>query len=111
MLLPKFVKFDGGGALINQGIHTVDLLLYLLGDVTRVQAVNITALHDIDAEDTSVATLEFANGAVGGKLTGAEFTRVRNILAGTADVSGTLKPSATPSPSISAAPPAKNYRP
>src|SRR5437588_610525 len=58
-------EFDGGGALINQGIHTVDLLLYLLGDVTRVQAVNVTALHDIEAEDTSVATLEFANGAVG----------------------------------------------
>ena len=58
-------EFDGGGALINQGIHTVDLLRYLLGDVTRVQAVTATALHDIDAEDTCVATLEFANGAVG----------------------------------------------
>jgi predicted dehydrogenase len=58
-------EFDGGGALINQGIHTVDLLLYLLGDVARVQAVNVAALHDIQAEDTCVATLEFANGAVG----------------------------------------------
>ena len=56
---------DGGGALINQAIHTVDLLLYLLGDVARVQARTATVLHKIEAEDTAVATLEFANGAVG----------------------------------------------
>jgi predicted dehydrogenase len=56
---------DGGGALINQAIHTVDLLLYLLGDVTRVQARTATLLHKIEAEDTAVATLEFASGAVG----------------------------------------------
>jgi UDP-N-acetyl-2-amino-2-deoxyglucuronate dehydrogenase len=59
------LALDGGGALMNQGIHTVDLLLYLLGDVTRVQAVVATALHDIESEDTCVATLEFASGAVG----------------------------------------------
>jgi len=56
---------DGGGALMNQGIHTVDLLLWLLGDVTRVYARALTALHKIEAEDTVVATLEFARGAVG----------------------------------------------
>jgi len=56
---------DGGGALINQAIHTVDLLLYLLGDVARVQARTATVLHKIEAEDSAVATLEFANGAVG----------------------------------------------
>jgi predicted dehydrogenase len=56
---------DGGGALINQAIHTVDLLLYLLGDVLRVQARTATVLHKIEAEDTAVATLEFASGAVG----------------------------------------------
>src|SRR5882762_8541861 len=56
---------DGGGALINQAIHTVDLLLYLLGDVAQVQARTSTVLHKIEAEDTAVATLEFANGAVG----------------------------------------------
>jgi predicted dehydrogenase len=56
---------DGGGALINQAIHTVDLLLYLLGDVARVQARTATILHKIEAEDTALATLEFANGAVG----------------------------------------------
>ena len=56
---------DGGGALINQAIHTVDLLLYLLGDVARVQARTATVLHKIEAEDTAVATLEFAGGAFG----------------------------------------------
>jgi predicted dehydrogenase len=59
------LALDGGGALINQGIHTVDLLVYLLGDVTRVQATAKTALHRIESEDTCVATLEFANGAIG----------------------------------------------
>lgn len=56
---------DGGGALMNQGIHTVDLLLFLLGDVKDVQARAATALHDIEVEDTLVATLAFASGALG----------------------------------------------
>jgi UDP-N-acetyl-2-amino-2-deoxyglucuronate dehydrogenase len=56
---------DGGGALINQGVHTIDLLLWLLGDVIRVQARTATLLHKIEAEDTAVATLEFASGALG----------------------------------------------
>jgi predicted dehydrogenase len=56
---------DGGGALINQAVHTVDLMLWLLGDVVRVQARAATALHKIEAEDTAVAILEFANGALG----------------------------------------------
>ena len=56
---------DGGGALMNQGIHTVDLLLWLLGDVAAVWAKAITAVHDIEVEDTLVAGLQFANGAVG----------------------------------------------
>lgn len=56
---------DGGGALMNQGVHTVDLLLWLMGDVRRVSAKAITALHKIEVEDTVVATLEFANGAIG----------------------------------------------
>jgi UDP-N-acetyl-2-amino-2-deoxyglucuronate dehydrogenase len=55
---------DGGGALMNQGIHTVDLLLWLLGEVTRVSARTRTALHHIETEDTVVATLEFTGGAV-----------------------------------------------
>jgi UDP-N-acetyl-2-amino-2-deoxyglucuronate dehydrogenase len=56
---------DGGGALINQGVHTIDLLLWLLGDVVRVQARTATLLHKIEAEDTAVATLQFASGALG----------------------------------------------
>lgn len=59
------LALDGGGALINQGAHTVDLLGWLIGDVARVQARAITALHQIEVEDTVVATLEFKCGAVG----------------------------------------------
>lgn len=55
---------DGGGALMNQGIHTVDLLLWLFGDVARVSAATRTALHAIEVEDTVVACLELASGAV-----------------------------------------------
>jgi UDP-N-acetyl-2-amino-2-deoxyglucuronate dehydrogenase len=58
------LALDGGGALMNQGVHTVDLLLWLLGDVVRVQARTTTALHKIEAEDTVVAILEFASGAL-----------------------------------------------
>jgi UDP-N-acetyl-2-amino-2-deoxyglucuronate dehydrogenase len=59
------LALDGGGALMNQGVHTVDLLLWLMGDVERVYGKAKTALHKIEAEDTVVATLEFANGAIG----------------------------------------------
>lgn len=54
-----------GGALINQGVHTVDLLLWLMGDVVTVQARMATALHKIEGEDTVIALLEFASGAMG----------------------------------------------
>lgn len=57
--------FDGGGALINQGVHTVDLLLWLLGDVIRVQARKAAMLHKIETEDTALALLEFSSGAIG----------------------------------------------
>jgi UDP-N-acetyl-2-amino-2-deoxyglucuronate dehydrogenase len=56
---------DGGGALMNQGIHTVDLLLWLLGPVARVRAATATRVHDIEVEDTAAAILEFENGALG----------------------------------------------
>jgi predicted dehydrogenase len=55
---------DGGAALVNQGIHTVDLLLWLLGPVTRVQGLTATGLHAIPAEDIALALLRFASGAV-----------------------------------------------
>ncbi len=57
---------DGGGALMNQGIHTVDLLLHLAGPVKTVYAQTRTAGHErIEVEDVAVATLTFASGAVG----------------------------------------------
>jgi predicted dehydrogenase len=59
------LELDGGGALINQAIHTVDLLLWLLGPVASAYGRIATRLHAIRGEDTAVAVLEFANGAVG----------------------------------------------
>jgi UDP-N-acetyl-2-amino-2-deoxyglucuronate dehydrogenase len=59
------LSLDGGGALMNQGVHTVDLLLWLMGDVVTVQARMATALHNIEGEDTAIALLEFASGAMG----------------------------------------------
>ncbi len=59
------LALDGGGALINQAVHTVDLLLWLLGAVVRVQSRTATALHAIEGEDTAIALLEFASGAMG----------------------------------------------
>jgi len=55
---------DGGGALMNQAIHTVDLLRWLCGPVRRVYGRTATRFHDIEVEDTAVAVLEFQNGAV-----------------------------------------------
>jgi UDP-N-acetyl-2-amino-2-deoxyglucuronate dehydrogenase len=54
---------DGGGALINQAVHTVDLLLWMLGDVVEIQAKTANALHAIEAEDTAFAMLGFKSGA------------------------------------------------
>jgi UDP-N-acetyl-2-amino-2-deoxyglucuronate dehydrogenase len=59
------LALDGGGALINQGVHTVDLLLWMFGDVVRVQGRTATLLHKIEAEDTASAILDFASGAMG----------------------------------------------
>jgi predicted dehydrogenase len=58
-------SLDGGGALINQAIHTVDLLLWLVGDIARVRAHTGTLLHRIEVEDSGAAILEFASGALG----------------------------------------------
>jgi predicted dehydrogenase len=57
---------DGGGALMNQAIHNVDLLLWLMGPVTHVTGFTATLAHErIEVEDTAVACLRFANGALG----------------------------------------------
>jgi UDP-N-acetyl-2-amino-2-deoxyglucuronate dehydrogenase len=58
-------RLDGGGALMNQGIHTVDLLHWLFGPVAQVAARTATRLHSIEVEDTAAAVIEFASGALG----------------------------------------------
>src|SRR5437763_908489 len=57
---------DGGGALMNQAIHNVDLLLWLLGPVTHITGYTATLAHErIEVEDTAVACLRFKSGALG----------------------------------------------
>jgi len=56
---------DGGAALINQGIHTIDLLLDVMGGVKKVFAKTRTVLHDIEGEDLGMAMLSFESGAMG----------------------------------------------
>jgi UDP-N-acetyl-2-amino-2-deoxyglucuronate dehydrogenase len=57
---------DGGGALMNQAIHNVDLLYWMMGRPVEVAAITATLAHQrIEVEDTAVAVLRFANGALG----------------------------------------------
>ncbi len=57
---------DGGGALMNQAIHNVDLLQWLMGPVARISAFTALLSHErIDVEDTAVACLQFRSGALG----------------------------------------------
>lgn len=59
-------ELDGGGAIMNQSIHTIDLLYHLAGDVDRVSAFANRANHErIEAEDNAVAILKFKSGALG----------------------------------------------
>ncbi|WP_153558266.1 Gfo/Idh/MocA family protein [Roseimaritima sediminicola] len=59
-------KLDGGGALMNQAIHTVDLLSWVMGPVAEISAFTSTLAHErIEVEDVAVANLRFANGALG----------------------------------------------
>lgn len=58
-------KTDGGGALMNQGIHGVDLLQYLVGDIKSVYAYSATLARRIEVEDTLCAAIEFKSGALG----------------------------------------------
>ncbi|MCG2589965.1 Gfo/Idh/MocA family protein [Rhodohalobacter sulfatireducens] len=60
------LELDGGGALINQSIHTLDLLIWILGDLKCVFGMKDTLTHEgIEAEDNLIASLRFANGALG----------------------------------------------
>lgn len=59
-------ELDGGGALMNQAIHSVDLLTWLMGPVTEIRAFTATLAHErIAVEDSAVASLKFASGALG----------------------------------------------
>ena len=73
-------NLDGGGALMNQAIHSVDLLLWLMGPVRSVSAMTALRAHErIEVEDAATAILEFESGALG------------TIEATTAAYPGTLK--------------------
>lgn len=59
-------KLDGGGALMNQSIHTVDLLIYLIGNIKEVAAFTGTFAHErIEVEDSAVIAVKFESGAIG----------------------------------------------
>lgn len=58
-------KMDGGGALMNQGIHGVDIMSFIMGGVKSVNGQIKTLAKKIEVEDTAVAALEFCNGALG----------------------------------------------
>ena len=59
-------ELDGGGALMNQGIHAIDLFRWLMGDPVEVYAWADRLAHErIEVEDTAVAVVRFANGAIG----------------------------------------------
>lgn len=59
-------KLDGGGALMNQAIHSVDLLAWLMGPVRDISAHTAMLAHErIEVEDVAMATLRFENGALG----------------------------------------------
>ena len=58
-------ELDGGGALMNQAIHTVDLVQWMFGPVARVSAAVATRVHEVEVEDTAAAVIEFTSGAIG----------------------------------------------
>lgn len=59
------LKLDGGGAMMNQSIHMVDMLQYVVGSIDSLYAYTATLGHDIEAEDTATAILKFKNKALG----------------------------------------------
>ncbi|WP_298915474.1 Gfo/Idh/MocA family oxidoreductase [uncultured Roseobacter sp.] len=89
---------DGGGVMINQAIHTLDLALWLLGPITQIQSLmRTTSLHQLEAEDWAGALFEMSNGAVGSLMAttaafpgGAESLRVQGDKAAARLESGVL---------------------
>ncbi len=58
-------ELDGGGALMNQSIHTIDLLQWIMGPIDRLSAETATLAHQMETEDVASASLRFRNGALG----------------------------------------------
>lgn len=58
-------EFEGGGCVITQSTHLLDLAQYLVGPIRQVFSRTATVFHDIETEDVAVAVFEFANGALG----------------------------------------------
>jgi predicted dehydrogenase len=59
-------KLDGGGCLMNQGIHTIDLLQWFMGPAVEVRAFTARLAHTrIEVEDAAAAAIRFKNGALG----------------------------------------------
>jgi predicted dehydrogenase len=58
-------SLDGGAALINQGIHTIDLMLDLMGEVSEISGFVNTLHHEIEGEDVAVASMKFKSGTLG----------------------------------------------
>jgi predicted dehydrogenase len=58
-------EWDGGGALMNQSVHWVDLLLWIMGEVDTVAGLATTRAHEMETEDIGTAAILFKNGAHG----------------------------------------------
>ncbi|WP_266065096.1 Gfo/Idh/MocA family protein [Brucella intermedia] len=72
---------EGGGCIITQATHLIDLAQYLAGPISAVYAHTGTAFHHIETEDVAVAVLEFANGALGTlSASTAAFPGLRHLL-------------------------------
>lgn len=62
-------EMDGGGSLMNQSVHTVDLMQWLMGEVESVSSQMDIYNHDIETEDTTVSTIRFKSGALASFVT------------------------------------------
>lgn len=58
-------KLDGGGAIMNQGVHGIDLIQWVVGDIESVFAYTKAQIYDIEVEDTAVIATKYKNGAFG----------------------------------------------
>ncbi|MBD2844305.1 Gfo/Idh/MocA family oxidoreductase [Paenibacillus sp. IB182496] len=58
-------EHDGGGALMNQGVHGIDLIQWMMGDIESVFAHTAALVRDIEVEDTAVVAVKFKSGALG----------------------------------------------